>query len=97
VNVYTNPVSETTSSKICVPVNVASSNAYSHQNRTRERSSASQPVIQPRTEGRGGRRGETNLLHDTCLALGEGDVPSRFVGDVLDLDLSTAGRVLFHK
>ena len=29
----------------------------------------------------------TNLFHDTGLALGEGDVATRLVGDELDLDL----------
>jgi hypothetical protein len=33
------------------------------------------------------RRTSTHLLHDTGLALGEGDVPPRLVLDELDLDL----------
>jgi hypothetical protein len=47
-------------------------------------------------EGREGQRGETNLLHDTGLALGEGDVATRLIRDELDLDLSplTTGLVI---
>jgi hypothetical protein len=41
-----------------------------------------------RPEG-GLRMGQTNLLHNTGLALGEGDVATRLVGDELDLDLAT--------
>ena len=33
--------------------------------------------------------GLTNLLHDTSLSLGEGDVTTRLVLDELNLDLST--------
>lgn len=34
------------------------------------------------------RMGEAHLLHDTGLALREGDVPTRLVLDELDLDLA---------
>ena len=34
------------------------------------------------------QRAPTYLLHDTSLALGESDVPSGFVLDELDVDLS---------
>ena len=42
------------------------------------------------------QRAPTYLLHDTSLALGEGDVPTRLVLDELDLNLSSlaAGLVI---
>lgn len=33
--------------------------------------------------------GLTNLLHDSCLALREGDVTARLIGDELDLNLAS--------
>lgn len=35
------------------------------------------------------KNSETNLLHDTSLALGEGDVATRFICDEFDFNLSS--------
>ena len=78
VNVYTKPVSDTTSSRTCVPVRILSSYAYC--------------VVSILTLGLSEwSKAQTDLLHDTRFTFRKRDMSPRLVANVLDSDLSPSG------